>query len=112
MVKGGLVRAVAVTGKTRSKLAADVPTMAELGLPQLDFGAWWAMWGPPAMPVALVQTLNGWVNDAVAGLAAEGRLQALGIEPAARSPEEFAQYLRVDLDRSQKLLQAANFTPQ
>jgi tripartite-type tricarboxylate transporter receptor subunit TctC len=112
LVKGGSVRAVAVTGKKRTAIAPDVPTMTELGLPQLDFGAWWAMWGPPAMPGALVQTLNGWVNDAVAGLAAEGRLEALGIEPAARSAEQFAQDLRVDLDRSQKLLQAANFTPQ
>jgi tripartite-type tricarboxylate transporter receptor subunit TctC len=112
LVKGGSVRAVAVTGKKRSALAPDVPTMIELGLPQLDFGAWWAMWGPPAMPAALVRTLNGWVNDAVAALAAEGRLKALGIEPASRSPEEFAQYLRIDFDRSKALLQAANFTPQ
>ena len=35
-----------------------------------------------------------------------------GIEPAARSPEEFAQYMRVDLERSERLLRAANFTPQ
>jgi tripartite-type tricarboxylate transporter receptor subunit TctC len=112
LVKGGSVRAVAVTSKKRSPLAPDVPTMIELGLPQLDFGAWWAMWGPPAMPAPLVQTINGWINDAVAALAAEGRLKALGIEPAARSPAEFAQYLRADLDRSAKLLSAANFTPQ
>jgi tripartite-type tricarboxylate transporter receptor subunit TctC len=112
LVKGGSVRAVAVTGKKRSALAPEIPTMAELGLPQLDFGAWWAMWGPPAMPPALVQTLNGWVNDAVKALAAEGRLDALGIVPAARSPEAFAQYLQADLDRSAKLLKAANFVPQ
>jgi tripartite-type tricarboxylate transporter receptor subunit TctC len=112
LVKGGSVRAVAVTGKSRTKLAPEVPTMTELGLPQLDFGAWWAMWGPPAMPGALVQTLNGLVNDAVTALAVEGRLSALGIEPAARSPQEFAQYLHVDLDRSEKLLRAAKFEPQ
>ena len=57
-------------------------------------------------------TLNGWVNDAVGALSAEGRLDALGIVPAARSPEQFAQYLRADLDRSAKLLKAANFVPQ
>jgi tripartite-type tricarboxylate transporter receptor subunit TctC len=112
LVKGGSVRAVAVTGRKRSALAPEIPTMAELGLPQLDFGAWWAMWGPPAMAPALVQTLNGWVNDAVKALAAEGRLDALGIVPAARSPAEFAQYLQADLDRSAKLLKAANFVPQ
>ena len=112
MVKGGLVRAVAVTGGKRSKLAPDVPTMAELALPQLDFGAWWALWGPPEMPADLVRTLNGWVNDAVAALATEGRLDALGIEPAAGTPEAFVKFLHVDLDRSAKLLKAAKFQPQ
>ncbi len=112
LVKGGSVRAVAVTSKKRSALAPDVPTMIELGLPQLDFGAWWAMWGPPGMSAALVQTLNGMVNDAIRALAAEGRLDALGIEPAARTPEEFARYLQTDLDRSEKLLRAAKFEPQ
>jgi tripartite-type tricarboxylate transporter receptor subunit TctC len=112
LVRGGTVRAVAVTGKKRSALAPDIATMAELGLPQLDFGAWWAMWGPPGMPTGLVNTLNGWVNDAVKALAADGRLDALGIEPAAKTPAEFAQYLRADLDRSAKLLEAAKFVPQ
>ena len=83
--------------------------MAELGLPELDFGAWWAMWGPPDMPAGLVNTLNGWVNDAVRALAADGRLEALGIEAAAKTPAEFTQYLRADLDRSAKLLKAAEF---
>jgi tripartite-type tricarboxylate transporter receptor subunit TctC len=112
MVKGGLVRAVAVVGKKRSKLAPDVPTMAELGLPQLNFGAWWAMWGPPGMPGDLVGTLNGWINDAVKSLAADGRLDALGIEPAAESPDAFAQFIRADYERSAALLKAANFHPQ
>ena len=112
LVKAGSVRAIAVTSKNRSPLAPDIPTMAELGLPELNFGAWWAMWGPPGMSADLVHTLNGWVNDAVKALAADGRLDALGIEPAAETPDQFAQYLRADLARSEKLLKAANFVPQ
>jgi tripartite-type tricarboxylate transporter receptor subunit TctC len=112
LAKAGSVRAVAVTGKKRSSLAPDIPTMIELGLPALDFGAWWGMWGPPGMASRLVRTLNGLVNDAVKSLAADGRLDALGIEPAQKTPEEFAQYIQTDLDRSAKLLQAANFQPQ
>jgi tripartite-type tricarboxylate transporter receptor subunit TctC len=49
---------------------------------------------------------------AAEALAADGRLEALGIEPSAKTPEQFAQYLRADLDRSAKLLKAANFVPQ
>jgi tripartite-type tricarboxylate transporter receptor subunit TctC len=112
MVRAGSVRAVAVTSKKRSSLAPEIPTMIELGLTDFDFGAWWGMWGPPGMSADLVQTLNGWVNDAVKALGAEGRLATLGIEPAAKSPEAFAQFLKADLDRSTKLLKAAKFEPQ
>ena len=86
--------------------------MMELGLPQLDFGAWWAMWGPPDMSGELVQTLNGWINEAVKSLAADGRLASLGIEPVAETPQGFAQFMRADLERSEKLLSAAHFQPQ
>ncbi len=112
LVRAGSVRAVAVTSKKRSALAPEIPTMTELGLPELDFGAWWAMWGPPAMPADLVRTINGWVNDAVKALAAEGRLGKLGIEPASETPEAFAEFLAADLDRTTKLLKAAKFEPQ
>jgi tripartite-type tricarboxylate transporter receptor subunit TctC len=112
LVKAGSVRAVAVTGKQRTALAPNIPTMPELGLPQLDFGAWWGMWGPPGMPAGLAQTLNLWINAAVKSLAAEGRLAALGIEPSTQTPAFFAQFIRTDFERSAKLLDAANFHPQ
>jgi tripartite-type tricarboxylate transporter receptor subunit TctC len=112
MVRSGNVRAVAVTGRKRSSLAPEIPTMAEMGLPQLDFGAWWAMWGPPGLPEELTRTLNGLVNEAVKALGAEGRLAALGIEPANETPEAFAKYIQADFERSDKLLTAANFQPE
>jgi tripartite-type tricarboxylate transporter receptor subunit TctC len=112
MVRAGSVRAIAVTGAKRSSLAPEIPTMAEVGLPALDFGAWWAMWGPPGMPADLANTINGWVNEAVKDLAAEGRLAALGIEPSAETPQAFAEFLKTDIDRSAKLLKAANFQPE
>ena len=112
MVRTGSVRAMAVTGVKRSSLAPDIATMAEVGLPQLDFGAWWAMWGPPNLSADLTRTINGWVNDAVKELAGEGRLAALGIEPATETPEHFARFLATDRDRSAALLKAANFHPE
>jgi tripartite-type tricarboxylate transporter receptor subunit TctC len=112
LVRGGSVRAVAVTSKKRSSLAPEIPTMTELGMPGLNFGAWWGMWGPPGLPAELTQTINGWVNEAVKSLAAEGRLSALGIESFAESPQFFARHIAEDYERSAKLLQAANFKPE
>jgi tripartite-type tricarboxylate transporter receptor subunit TctC len=111
-VRAGSVRAVAVTGAKRSKLAPEIPTMAEVGLPQLDFGAWWGMWGPPNMPAELTKAINGVVNDAVKDLGAEGRLDALGIEPAQETAQAFGQFMKLDLERSAALLKAANFQPE
>ena len=112
MVRAGSVRAIAVTSAKRSALAPEIPTMAEVGLPALNFGAWWGMWGPPGLPADLTQTINGWVNEAVGALAAEGRLATLGIEPAQESPQAFAQFIATDVERSAKLLKAANFQPE
>ena len=112
LVRAGSVRAVAVTSPKRSALAPEIPTMAEVGLPALSFGAWWGMWGPPGLPAELTATLNGWVNSAVKELSAEGRLAAFGIEPATETPQAFARFLADDLARSAGLLKAANFQPE
>jgi tripartite-type tricarboxylate transporter receptor subunit TctC len=112
MVRAGSVHAIAVTAKKRSSLAPDIPTMGEVGLPKLDFGAWWGMWGPPGLSADLTATINGWINQAVKALAAEGRLTALGMEPITETPQYFAKFVVEDLDRSAALLNAAKFEPQ
>src|SRR5262249_18137703 len=112
MVRGNAVRAVAVTSARRSSLAPEIPTMAEVGLPQLELGAWWAMWGPPHMRPELVARINQWVNDAVEALAAEGRLGGAGLGAGARTPEEFARFLIADQERSATILRTARFDPQ
>ena len=113
MVRAGSVRAIAVTSTRRSTLAPEIPTMAEVGLPRSTSAPGGRMWGPPGLPADLTRTINGWVNDAVKELGAEGRLAALGIEPSAETPQAFAQvHRRADIDRSAKLLKAANFQPE
>jgi tripartite-type tricarboxylate transporter receptor subunit TctC len=112
LAQGGSVRAIAVTSKKRSPLAPEIPTMSELGLPALDFGAWWGMWGPPGLPADLTAAINGWVNAAVKDLDAEGKLAAFAIEPYAETPAFFAEFMAQDFDRSAKLLKAANFQPE
>src|SRR5262249_30488837 len=110
-VRAGSLRAVAVTGDKRSKLAPEIAAQAEVGLPQLNFGAWWGMWGPPNMPTELTKAINGVVNDAVKDLGAEGRLDALGIEHAQETPQAFEAFAKADFERSAALLKAANFQP-
>ena len=112
MVRAGSVRAIAVTSTRRSSLAPEIPTMAEVGLPALDFGAWWGMWGPPRMPADLTRTINGWVNEAVKALAAEGRLAALGIEPVEETPAILRKFIADRRRPQRQAAKAANFQPE
>jgi tripartite-type tricarboxylate transporter receptor subunit TctC len=112
LVRSGSARAVAVTSNKRSALAPEIPTMTELGLPALNFGAWWGLWGPPGLSADLTMTINGWVNAALKELSEEGRLAALGIEAFTETPQFFAKFIAEDFERSSKLLNAANFHPE
>ena len=113
MVRAGSVRAIAVTSTKRSTLAPEIPTMAEVGLPALNFGAWWAMWGPPGMPADLDQDHQRLGQRRGEGAGRRGtscraRHRAVGGDAAGLR----ASSSPTDIDRSAKLLKAANFQPE
>lgn len=110
--RAGKVKAVAVTTATRTKLAPDIPTTAEAGLPGLVQSSWYGLWGPKALPADLAVALNKTVNAAVQELDREGKLEKLGIIPTSESPEAFREFARDYLARSSALLTAAKFERQ
>ena len=111
MAKAGSIKPLAITGKTRSKLAPEIATAAESGMPGLDIHTWYAFWGPKGLPADLVAQLNRILNEAVAELAKDNKLDALGIEPVAETPETFAAFQNDDVKRSESLLKSVNFQP-
>jgi tripartite-type tricarboxylate transporter receptor subunit TctC len=64
------------------------------------------------MPKDVVTKLNATFNEAGKKLAAEKRLDPLGAEPVAETPEDFARFVRAQVERNTKLLQGAGFRPQ
>jgi tripartite-type tricarboxylate transporter receptor subunit TctC len=106
------VRALAITASKRSALAPEVPTAVESGMPSLTFTSWFGFFGPKGMPKDVVTKLNATFNEAGKKLAAEKRLDPLGAEPVAETPEDFARFVRAQVERNTKLLQGAGFTPQ
>jgi tripartite-type tricarboxylate transporter receptor subunit TctC len=111
MARSGEVKAIALTSAKRSKLAPDIPTAAESGMPGLDYSSWYGVWGPKGMSADLVSLLNGVVNEAVKALADGGQLGKLGIEPVTETPQQFSDFSRKYLERGAELLQSANFEP-
>jgi tripartite-type tricarboxylate transporter receptor subunit TctC len=112
VAKDGKVKALAITAAKRSALAPDVPTATESGMPSLTFTSWFGFFGPKDMPRDVVMKLNSTFNEAGRKLAEEKRLVPLGAEPVAEAPEDFARFIRAQVERNSKLLQGAGFKPE
>lgn len=110
--RDGKVKALAITAAKRSALAPEVPTAVEGGMPSLTFTSWFGFFGPKGMPKDVVTKLNATFNEAGRKLAEEKRLVPLGAEPVAETPEDFANFVRVQVERNTKLLEGAGFKPQ
>src|SRR5215467_3348096 len=106
-VKDGKLRALAVaTGKRLSALP-DVPTMAEAGFPEVEGNFWVGMFAPAGTPPELIALLNREIGNAVTLPDMRERLDALGFEPAATTPQQAGATLKSDSAKWAKVIQAA-----
>lgn len=111
MARDKKVTGLAVTSGKRTKLAPDIPTIAEGGLAGFDHASWYGFWGPKDMPPELLATLNQMANNAIKQLDSDGRLAQLGIEPVIESPKQFGDYAAKYVERNAELLATAKFEP-
>jgi tripartite-type tricarboxylate transporter receptor subunit TctC len=95
-LRGGSLRAVAVTSARRAAAIAEVPTMAESGLPDFDVNPWFGLMAPKRTPPHFVRKINADVNALLLGDAVAASFAAQGAEPAPASPEAFARLLQAD----------------
>ena len=89
-IQAGRVRAIAVTSPQRNPTLPDVPTMSEAGLPGFDVGGWFAVYGPPNTPPALVQKINDAMNKTLALPEVKQKLADMGYEPWPGAPKAVA----------------------
>jgi tripartite-type tricarboxylate transporter receptor subunit TctC len=109
-IQGGRVRALAVTGARRSPLLPNVPTMAEIGLPDAQATSWGAVMAPGGTPAPAIARFNGAIRDALAQQAVKDRLAAAGAEGVASTPEELATYLRAESAKWARVVREARIT--
>jgi tripartite-type tricarboxylate transporter receptor subunit TctC len=113
LIKGGKVKAFAVSAPKRSPLLPDVPTFTELGYPQLEAVGWMGLWVKPDMPAALQAQIRDAALKALAQPAARERLQEIGFEVGQpRTPEELSASLKVDYERVGAVLKSIGFKPE
>ena len=105
-IKQGKVRALAVTGKTRSANLPDVPTMEELGFAGFVIEPWYAFAAPAGTPEQAIRRLNTAFNNTLNQPAVRDRMVAMGITPAGGAPEVLGRLIRSEYIRWAELIRA------
>jgi tripartite-type tricarboxylate transporter receptor subunit TctC len=110
MIQGGRVRALAVTGPRRSRLLPDLPTMAELGLPQAEATSWGAVMVPAGTPAPAIARLNAVIREALAEPGVQQRLAAAGADAVVSTPAELAGIMRSETEKWGRVVREARVT--
>jgi tripartite-type tricarboxylate transporter receptor subunit TctC len=109
-VKSGRLRVIAVTGKTRSELLPQVPTVDESGLRGFEVTSWYGIFGPAALPKDIVAKLNADVAAILGAADLKARLDTLGAEPGAMSVDAFNRYVRDEVTKWAKVVKDSGAT--
>lgn len=109
-VKSGRLRVIAVTGKTRSELLPQTPTVDESGLPGFEVTSWYGIFGPAALPKDIVARLNADVAAILNAPDLKSRLDTLGAEPGAMSVDAFNRYVREEVTKWAKVVKDSGAT--
>jgi tripartite-type tricarboxylate transporter receptor subunit TctC len=110
-VQGGQVRALGTTGKTRSSLMPDVPTVAEAGVPGYEATIWLGIMAPTGTPKPIVDKLNAEINRMLAQAEVREAWAKQGAVPLVMTPAEFDAYLRGDIEKWAGVIQKAGIKP-
>ncbi len=100
----GKLRPLAVTSAKRMSQLPDVPTMAELGVPGFEAQAWWGMLAPVGIPQPIMARMHAEMVKVLKIPAVQERINQMGIEMAASSPEELGRFIAGEVDRWGKVV--------
>ena len=110
-IKAGKLRAISVASPQRYALLPDVPTLAEQGFRGADAFAWFGLLAPTGTPADVTARLNSEVNLALKQPEIAEKMAGLGMTPVGGTQEQFGAFIRADIDKWTKLIQARNIKP-
>lgn len=111
-LKGGKVRALGVTSKTRNPAIPDIPSIAEQGYANFEIGLWFGVWAPAGTPAAIVNKINQDINKAMQDPEVKTAYETKGIKATPMSPAEFTKFVREEMNKYQKIAREAAIEPQ
>ncbi len=106
-IKGGKLKAIAVTSSVRSPALPNVPTIAEAGLPGYEASSWFGVLAPAGTPKDIVDKLSQTIAKAVQSAEFKERLAAQGAEGVGNTSEQFAAHIKTEIDKWAKVVKAS-----
>ena len=111
-IKGGTVRALAVTGTKRSPLLPDVPTVEEAGVPGYKNYVWFGLWAPKGTPQPIIDKLNAEVKKAVADPGVKQKITASAGEPMDMPLADIKPFLKTEIAKWADVVKRAGIAVQ
>ena len=111
-VKEGKLAGLGLSSSRRDALLPQVPTIAEQGYPGFEVTLWFGMWAPASTPPTVVKKLNEAVNAIVTEPVVKAQFDKLGIQPAPMKTDEFAKFVRSEMDVYKRIARQAKIEPQ
>ena len=111
-IKNGKLRPLAVSSAKRSPALPEVPTTGEAGVQGADAPLWFGVWGPAGIPADIVGKINADARKALADPGVKEKLANLGNDAMDMSPQDFARFVRSEIDDYQRVVRAAGIKPQ
>jgi tripartite-type tricarboxylate transporter receptor subunit TctC len=109
-VKSGSLRALGVTTAKRSAAAPSIPTIAESGLPGYDMATWYGLVAPANLPLKVRNRINKELQDVLADPKFKDKLIAQGADPMSGTPEQFAVFIKSEIEKWRKLIAQSQIT--
>ena len=110
-VRSGKLRALAVTTRSRSAAAPDIPTVAESGIPDFQATTWYALLAPAGTSPAIIEKLHAATVQVLRSPGVTDLLRAQGAEAIANSPQELRAFLENEIAVWTKVIRQANIRP-
>jgi tripartite-type tricarboxylate transporter receptor subunit TctC len=107
-IREGKLRALAVTSPERSDQLPDVPTVAETVAPGFGMGAWQGVVAPAGTPAPVVDKLNAEIRRALQSPEMQKQLKAQGAQALGSTPQEYAAYIKSEIQRWGEVVKAAD----
>jgi tripartite-type tricarboxylate transporter receptor subunit TctC len=111
-IKAGRLRPLGVTTTKRAEALPDVPTISEAGVPGYESVQWFGMLVPAGTPRPILDRLHQEITRAVRAPDMKERLNSLGLDVVASTPEEFGAYMKSETEKWAKVIKTMGIKPE